>query len=56
MTNFSAVLLTIVFVILKVTDKIDWSWVWVLAPMWIGLAIFVCIFVFALILAVISKR
>ena len=28
-------LLTIVFVTLKLTDYIDWSWWWVLAPMWI---------------------
>lgn len=33
--------LTLVFIILKLTDVIDWSWVWVLAPLWIGLALFV---------------
>ena len=27
--------LTIVFVTLKLTDYIDWSWWWVLAPIWI---------------------
>ena len=32
-------LLTIVFVTLKLTDVIDWSWWWVLSPLWIGLAI-----------------
>lgn len=26
-------LLTIIFTILKVTDKIDWSWWWVFSPM-----------------------
>ena len=32
-------LLTIVFVTLKLLDKIDWSWWWVLSPLWIGFAI-----------------
>jgi hypothetical protein len=29
-------LLTIVFITLKLTGVIDWSWVWVLAPLWIS--------------------
>ncbi len=28
-------LLTIVFIILKLTNNIDWSWWWVLSPLWI---------------------
>ena len=28
-------LLTIAFIILKLCDVIDWSWLWVLAPLWI---------------------
>lgn len=28
-------LLTIVFIILKLIEKIDWSWIWVLSPIWI---------------------
>lgn len=28
-------LLTIVFITLKLLEKIDWSWTWVLAPIWI---------------------
>ena len=27
-------LLGIVFVILKLVDTIDWSWIWVTAPFW----------------------
>lgn len=37
-------LLTIVFIVLKLTEVITWSWLWVLSPMWIGFAIFVLIF------------
>ena len=38
-------LLTIVFIILKLTHVIDWSWLWVLSPLWIGvvLVILICI-------------
>lgn len=28
-------LLTIVFITLKLTNVIDWSWWWVLSPIWI---------------------
>lgn len=31
-------LLTIVFIALKLTDVIAWSWWWVLAPLWIPIA------------------
>lgn len=32
-------LLQVVLIILKLTKVITWSWVWVLAPTWIGLCI-----------------
>lgn len=32
-------LLTIAFIVLKLTNQINWSWWWVLAPLWIGFAI-----------------
>jgi len=32
-------LLTIVFIGLKLLDKIDWSWWWVLSPLWISAAV-----------------
>ena len=32
-------LLTVLFVGLKLTDHIDWSWWWVLAPLWMPIAI-----------------
>ncbi len=31
--------LTTLLIILKMTDTIDWSWLWVLAPIWLPLAI-----------------
>lgn len=41
-------LLTIVFITLKLTGFIDWSWWWVLSPIWIT-AIFVALVLIALI-------
>jgi len=32
-------ILAIVFITLKLTDNIDWSWWWVLSPLWIPLAV-----------------
>jgi hypothetical protein len=29
-------LLGVLFVCLKLTNQIDWSWVWVTAPFWFG--------------------
>ena len=36
-------LLTIVFITLKLTHVIDWSWWWVLAPLWVGAAVILAI-------------
>lgn len=38
-------LLTIVFITLKLTGYITWSWWWVLSPLWIVLLIFVAVLV-----------
>lgn len=31
--------LTILFIGLKLTGHIDWSWPWVLSPLWLGAAV-----------------
>lgn len=36
-------LLTIAFIVLKLTGYINWEWVWVLAPMWMPAAIIISI-------------
>lgn len=33
--------LLVVFIILKLTNLIHWSWVWVLSPFWISTALFI---------------
>jgi hypothetical protein len=43
-------LLTILFIALKLTGVINWSWFWVLAPVWIPwslVVVFVVVFIFA---------
>lgn len=35
--------LTIVFIALKLTNYIDWSWLWVLAPLWIPITVTIVI-------------
>lgn len=40
-------LLTIVFIVLKLTDTISWSWWWVLSPMWIAASLIVVMFIIA---------
>lgn len=42
-------LLTLLFVGLKLTEYIDWSWWWVLSPLWITFGIVTVIAIFAVI-------
>lgn len=42
-------ILTIVFIILKLLGKIDWSWIWVLSPLWISLIVTAILFTIVLI-------
>ena len=49
-----ASILTIVFVVLKLTHTIDWSWWWVLSPIWISalFVVAVLVVVFLIVLAI----
>jgi len=44
-------MLTILFIALKLTGYITWSWLWVLSPLWIGFSIGMVIIVVATIIA-----
>ena len=46
-------LLTIAFIVLKLTHYISWSWVWVLSPIWIAILL---IFIIAIVLAFIEEK
>lgn len=43
-------LLTIVFIVLKLVGVINWSWVWVLSPMWINAGLMCSIMIIAFII------
>ena len=45
--------LTIVFVVLKLVDVINWSWLWVLCPLWIDILLTVIVLV---IIAIIDNK
>ncbi len=47
--------LTLVFVVLKLTGVINWSWIWVLSPVWIVGLLVVAVFVVILVAGRIKK-
>lgn len=49
-------LLTILLIALKLLHKIAWSWVWVLAPLWIGTAVSVVILLIVLLALFVFTR
>ena len=42
-------LLAVAFIVLKLCGVIDWSWVWVLSPLWISVALFLVVAIIMLI-------
>ena len=42
--------LLVIFIVLKLVHVIHWPWIWVLAPLWISLLIFVVIAIIFVIL------
>jgi len=46
--------LTIAFIVLKLVGVISWSWLWVLSPIWISLALVIFILIFILFVMVIT--
>lgn len=48
-------LLTIAFIVLKILGFLAWSWLWVLAPMWIPLALLVGFLIVLGIVTLIAK-
>ena len=47
-------IVAIVFIILKLTGTINWSWLWVLSPLWIGLIL--CVVIVAVVLIVMKNK
>lgn len=47
-------LLTILFIGLKLTHYIDWSWWWVLSPLWISAGLVGIVFLVMLLIAILT--
>lgn len=48
-------LLTITFIVLKLAHVIDWSWWWVLSPLWIGFGLALLMIVVAVVVVAIRE-
>lgn len=48
-------LLTVAFIVLKLTGVIDWSWLWVLAPIWIPAGIVLVILLLVLVVVLVKE-
>ena len=49
-------LLTLAFIVLKLTNFIDWSWWWVLAPFWIPVVLMLLLFAAVGLYAIVEKK
>jgi hypothetical protein len=53
-------LFLVAFVVLKLVGVIDWSWWWVLSPIWIMLGVaglvFVAIYIYIMVKNIVKKR
>lgn len=49
------IILFVVFLILKLTGDIDWSWWWVTSPLWIPFAIVLGFMIFWMLILGLSK-
>jgi hypothetical protein len=48
-------LLTILFIGLKLTNYIEWSWFWVLSPLWISVSIVLLVIFIMLVIVFINR-
>ena len=48
-------LLTIAFIVLKLTHVIAWSWWWVVSPLWISVLFFIAVILTIALVAVIAN-
>ena len=48
--------LLVIFIVLKLTGLVDWSWWWVLSPIWIAVLILLFGFIVALIIKGVRKK
>lgn len=54
LTISPAFMLFVVFLILRLTDTIDWSWWWITAPLWAPAAFVIAIYAAVLVFTIIT--
>ena len=48
--------LTLLFIALKLTGHITWSWIWVLSPIWITISFLGLLFLVIVVISMIAER
>lgn len=48
--------LTLIFITLKLTGVINWSWWWILSPIWISISLAIIVFIIILSVLAITKE
>jgi len=48
-------LLSVAFIVLKLTKTVNWAWIWVLCPIWGGIAVVIVILVIGVIIVGINS-
>lgn len=51
-----AIILTIIFIALQVTNVINWSWIWLISPLWIMMMIDLIISIFMILIYMYLKK
>lgn len=49
-------LLTILFIALKLLKVIDWKWIWVLSPLWIGFSLTLLLIIIVIAIGIAAER
>ena len=44
-TTYLSLIVFVIFVVLKITNIIDWSWLWITSPLWINLGVGLIIYI-----------
>jgi len=48
--------LTFIFIILKLINVIDWSWIWVLSPLWISGLMYIGFIIILMIITILLTK
>jgi hypothetical protein len=52
--SFGAAPWFLIFLVLKLTEVIDWSWWWITAPLWLPFVLFGVFFAFAFLISLMA--